>query len=634
MNQKNCNHNSLPLEINSSGSAPILANKNNYSAAFLPFNLNTWHLLFYFLVIIICFLFFNQGDLNHTVRSSYAFLNGHIIDFYDYNKGIVGGNNYLPILYIIFAIWNIPIYILGLTSDLSNGAMFLNTVELVWSKLLLALFFAGTIFLLNKCAELLSSDLHKEKLSLYSALFATSPIAIFSVFIFSQYDIFGSFFTVLALYYYLKKNFTAFAWLFSIAIGFKFFALVIYLPLLIFAEKRVQHILKLLVTGGFITFFQFLIYWHSQAFQAGMLAIPNDSTGGLNYLNHTLTNPNTYCLIAYLFLCRYAYKSKAKDDNDFAMHAIFIPIAAYGLMFESIVWHPQWLIIIMPFFSLSYLFINKKRLFYIAEALGMLAFTWICVNQWVNNVDASMLLRGIFGPLFKVFPLYISDLMPPQFLLFFIIIFRIYLFAPILIHAIDKFTNYSKQKINNGILFYYVRFILGVSFFVIPSFFCALAPISLAKKISTEAFLFDLKKGLSLDNQGIQLDKLSRNTCITQKFKAEEDNLCAISLLFSTYMAGSDSVIKISLQDINGVYIYNKLINKESVKSNRYYSIYFPTIKNSKSQNYILKISLNEENGKSVIIWKNNQPYNDGSFFINNTKTNGSLCMCLYYRRD
>src|SRR5476651_2579914 len=68
----------------------------------------------YTLLLGFCFLIFQQGDLFHTSTSSYAYLEGHFIDFYDYNKKVVGGNDYYALIYIIFAIWNIPLKIFGL----------------------------------------------------------------------------------------------------------------------------------------------------------------------------------------------------------------------------------------------------------------------------------------------------------------------------------------------------------------------------------------------------------------------------------------------------------------------------------------------------------------------------------------
>jgi hypothetical protein len=50
----------------------------------------------YGLGLIVCFVAFKQSDLTHTYTSSYAYLHGHVWDFYEYNKTIVTGNDYLP----------------------------------------------------------------------------------------------------------------------------------------------------------------------------------------------------------------------------------------------------------------------------------------------------------------------------------------------------------------------------------------------------------------------------------------------------------------------------------------------------------------------------------------------------------
>jgi hypothetical protein len=74
--------------------------------------------LFAVLIFVISLVFvlpiFNQGDLNHTVVSSYAYLKGNIFNFYDYNQPILWGNDYLPILYLIFALWMAPYFYSGL----------------------------------------------------------------------------------------------------------------------------------------------------------------------------------------------------------------------------------------------------------------------------------------------------------------------------------------------------------------------------------------------------------------------------------------------------------------------------------------------------------------------------------------
>lgn len=61
------------------------------------------------LLVSVCFVCYQHPDIWHTGGSSIAYLNGHILDFYDYNLQKVGGNAYLPTTYLIFAIWNIPV---------------------------------------------------------------------------------------------------------------------------------------------------------------------------------------------------------------------------------------------------------------------------------------------------------------------------------------------------------------------------------------------------------------------------------------------------------------------------------------------------------------------------------------------
>ena len=116
---------------------------------------------------------------------------------------LLGGNDYLPTLYVIFSLWNMPIHFLDLTSlqTLNNFQWDLATpFEIAWWKTLLALFYIGTVVLIHKIASLIQTP-RKTDLSIVSTLFATSPFVIFSVFIFSGYDVISVFFTLLGFYY-------------------------------------------------------------------------------------------------------------------------------------------------------------------------------------------------------------------------------------------------------------------------------------------------------------------------------------------------------------------------------------------------------------------------------------------------
>ena len=200
--------------------------------------------LLYWSILILSFLLFQHPDLYHTATSSYAYLEGHFIDFYDHNKTVMEFTHYLPIIYFLYAIWNLPIYLLGYTTSPEKTHFSwvpLNLpsvpIEIIWWKILLIILFFSSAYALGKISELVLSDKSHSK-QLARILFATSPIAIFSVFIFGGYDIFSVFFTLIGFYFYLKKNIHLFVFFFSIAISFKFFAAVIFLPLLLLIEKK------------------------------------------------------------------------------------------------------------------------------------------------------------------------------------------------------------------------------------------------------------------------------------------------------------------------------------------------------------------------------------------------------------
>jgi len=192
----------------------------------------------YGISLALCFLLFKQSDLTLTNNASFAYLYGHFSDFYDYNRPLFTGNNYLPVFYWIFALWNIPLKLLGFAPEITSQTWMLSTpIQTIWSKLLLAICFYSSIKMVGEISEQISKEFIPPKSSPEyispKYLFASSPIAIFAVFIFSGYDIFGVFFTLLGLRSYFLKGFKRFVLWFSIAISFKYFAAFIFLPLVL-----------------------------------------------------------------------------------------------------------------------------------------------------------------------------------------------------------------------------------------------------------------------------------------------------------------------------------------------------------------------------------------------------------------
>lgn len=252
----------------------------------------------------------------------------------------------------------------------------------------------------------------------------------------------GVLFTLLGLYFYFQKKFWKFALFFSIAISFKYFAALIYLPLVLLVEKRPIELIKLGLIGALATAIQIGAYWHSEAFR-----------GSFFYLAKMKTSQGVYSgkpiLLAFFYftLCAYAYFSKVKltaENRAWSGSAVFICASVYAILFTHVHWHPQWLIILMPFFALALPYIRHQKTFIILELVGYLAFICISVNWYPGNADVTMSQHGILSPYVPPLTYFGMNLFLPVFLPSAKFIFQLYLYMPILFWV---FENVSSIKI-------------------------------------------------------------------------------------------------------------------------------------------------------------------------------------------
>lgn len=437
----------------------------------------------------LCFLLFKQSDLTLTNNASFAYLYGHFGDFYDYNRPLFTGNNYLPAFYWIFTVWNIPLHLLGLTPEISTDTVMLSTqIQTIWSKLLLTIFFFGSIRLIKKIADQISGakniDQTNEENLAPNYLFATSPIAIFAVFIFSGYDIFGVFFTLLGLHAYFAKSWKWFVFWFSVAISFKYFAALIYLPLVLLIEKRILHLALYGLLGLVFSIIQFWMYWHSEAFHLGIFGMISDKTSG-----HGVSPRFMLANVFYVALCLYLYFSKFDFKvNAYAWYrrAIFICVLAYALFFSWTLWHPQWLVIITPFICLAYPFIRSTRLLLVIEILGYLGFAIFTLNNWVGNVDNTMLYNGVLGGLLPPSTALASDVIGRNWMPLARTLLYGSLYFPLLIILIEYFYLKRQQSVGQKIdtarddliaSIYSVKTLLGIRFLAACYFFIVLSAL-------------------------------------------------------------------------------------------------------------------------------------------------------------
>lgn len=381
---------------------------------FLDLKRPTFAVVLFTLTLLFVVPIYNQGDLNHTVLSSYAYLKGHVFDFYDFNQSFMWGNDYLPLLYGIFALWMAPYFFLGLpvASEISGPVVLapgdiavLFPGEILWAKLLLVIFFVISVFLVYKIAKLIHPEnLSRQSVAVWS--YSLSPFALFSFAVFSQYDIIGIVFTLAAIYMFLQRKLLPFSVIIGFALSFKFFAALLVVPLLFLATKNVGKIILYGVISLAPVAAQFMLYWSNEAFRDRIFTQVTSKAGG------AATSWEAYLAIAvYLLVCFLAIFSE-RWRGTFEQKTILVALASYGFLLASVVWHPQWVLILTPFIALMNSFMRRPYLWLIWESLAFIAFIGFVVTFFQGNVDGVMIERGVLGSHFPPSPIPISSFYP------------------------------------------------------------------------------------------------------------------------------------------------------------------------------------------------------------------------------
>ena len=191
---------------------------------------------------IFCFFTMLYGDNLDNSLSGYQFLDsllsGRFIEFYnqfDWSYGVT--------IYAIYAIWSFPVWLFFRIFKLTGNINEYVSV-LLWYKLLLVIFFVWSIFLLKKIIKLCYEDTNEILIQ-----YLSSPILFFVIFYIAQCDIIGICFSLLGIYYYINNKNKLFIVMFAIASTMKFFALIVFIPLILYKEKRIYKVIEYIFGG-------------------------------------------------------------------------------------------------------------------------------------------------------------------------------------------------------------------------------------------------------------------------------------------------------------------------------------------------------------------------------------------------
>lgn len=522
----------------------------------------------YFTIAIFCFfMFYFDWDVRQTAASAFGLLEGHILDFYDYCwniEGLAHGTIYEIVIYIIFALWNIPLYIFGVRP---NGAE-LGVFASLWNKLLLVIVFFACGFLLKAIAK--KMELSEKRNKSVICVWCAMPLLFFLVMIQGSYDILYIVFMLAGIYFWLDtesmKSVILFNVFFGIAICIKPFPIFYYLIILLIKEKNVFRI----IGNGMLMALPYglckIIYIHSPGYKA-VLAF----NGG--NLSSVYANAFTYLvpfIVIYLFICAKAYwYDVEKQDN---IDVLFLcNLASFSFIGFSN-YHPQWIMGAIPFWVLSFFYNKRKEGYALVVFVLTVAFYMLFglepevhVNQDMLYLLSNKWLGVASEPVFSINKFYlVNDIRIPYSIVSACVFILAYFSQRnfCLSEQLLARTSIIERKLK-GLLV--TIFIAGVLAFIIPALLCWFPPKFMERRVAGENIESNIP-----DTTTVWIDEMGYK----EYFWCDKD--CKISTL-GLYVYtwdkkySEDDVIYLKLMDSSDKEIYTYELNLDTITNNLVY---------------------------------------------------------------
>lgn len=316
-----------------------------------PAGFKGYDMAFFGLAAVASFFFMSHPDIWETANHSYVFLeclfSGQFLDFYEVVAAhenwyyYINGANYNILIYIIFGIWELPVFIIHQLFSLPLDESFM----IHWAKAVPCFFYLGCGVMLQKLAQKLG--LTKEKATMAAMFFLFNPIAFFSPMVMGQYDTLCLFFTLWALCHYTDGNYKKFSFILGIGVVCKFFPLMIFIPLILLVEKRIPKVMLYGITTLWLYIPTTLLFMGRTGEAGGFTMAMINRMFELTVPMGIADMPLFILLYALVVFAAYLYNPKTEKTAKYL--TAYIPMVVFGLLFICIHWHPQWLVLLMPF---------------------------------------------------------------------------------------------------------------------------------------------------------------------------------------------------------------------------------------------------------------------------------------------
>lgn len=371
-------------------------------------------ILAFVIIAIAAFVFCFMKDFKLTVTQSLNFndclFEGKIFSYYsevnklalsgyygsDWPQSLVASANYSIINYATIGFLCMPVYIFERFFGLAVPFLVYEfVVKLAFAVLMILM--AKIVFDIAKTLQPGGKDARWIALC-----FLTSPVLLFTSIMISHLDIFSILFLLLGIRSMVKRNHWMELVFFMLAVSYKPFVILGIIPILLLKEKRILYLIRDLFVTVFGILLQAAVY-HFDPGYGETQKVMGDTYNfvgrffatGYPFLRNCYDATASYFIIAFVVICVIAYGMKKVEWQ----HVFAFPFIVMGMFVLFVQWHPNWMILLVPYMALMMIYTYDLRLTCILECLFALLVIIVSGFGWSGFYDIEIINGGILTQL-------------------------------------------------------------------------------------------------------------------------------------------------------------------------------------------------------------------------------------------
>ena len=360
--------------------------------------------LFFITAFVLAFFFMSHPDLWETANHSYVFLesvfSGNFMNFYEFCAAhnntyyYINVANYNIMIYILFGLWELPVFVFNQIFSLPLNEQFI----IYWAKIVCVAFYVGCGYMVKRLCK--SLGLAENKAAVAAMFFLFNPVAFYSPMAMGQYDTLCLFFTLWALCYYAENSMTKFSLIMGLGIVFKFFPLLILVPLVLLKEKKIVNILKYGAMSMWLYIPTTALFMgrtgNAAAFTKAMIERMFAVTADVG-----MGKPSVYMLL-YAIIVFVAFLWYPKNARQLGYGAMYISMAVFSLLYVYIYWHPQWLVLMVPFIVITTFMQDNPKPWWFMDMVMAAGFMFTSFLHFPVRTGAGLFSGGVLTHLLGV----------------------------------------------------------------------------------------------------------------------------------------------------------------------------------------------------------------------------------------